>query len=128
MTEGSSKTYTVALDTQPTAAVTVTVGGASGDVTVDKISLTFTTSDWGTAQTVTVSLGQDDDAVDDEAVTLTHTPSGGGYGSVSIGSVTVTPDDNDTAGATVSPTALTVTEGSSKSYTVANWTRSRRRQ
>ena len=53
--------------------MTVTVGGASGDVTVDKSALTFTTSDWGTAQTVTVSLGEDDDAVDDEAVTLTHT-------------------------------------------------------
>ena len=81
VTEGSSKSYTVALDTQPTAAVTVTVGGASGDVTVDKSSLTFTTSDWGTAQTVTVSLGQDDDAVDDEAVTLdAHCPAGAATG------------------------------------------------
>ena len=96
VTEGSTGTYTVALATQPTAAVTVAVGGTSGDVTVDPSSLTFSTSNWGTPQTVTVSLAQDDDAVDDDAVTLTHTPSGGGYGSVSIASVTVTPVDDDT--------------------------------
>ena len=77
------------------------------------------TSNWGTPQTVTVSLAQDDDAADDAAVTLTHTPSGGDYGAVPFASVTVTPDDDDTAGATVTPTALTVTEGSTGTYTVA---------
>ena len=118
MTSGSTGTYTVALATQPTANVTVAVGGTSGDVTVDRSSLTFSTSNWGTPQTVTVSLAQDDDAADDAAVTLTHTPSGGDYGAVPFASVTVTPDDDDTAGATVTPTALTVTEGSTGTYTV----------
>ena len=61
-----------------------------------------------------MSLAQDDDAADDAAVTLTHTPSGGDYGAVPFASVTVTPDDDDTAGATVTPTALTVTEGSTE--------------
>ena len=118
VTEGSTGTYSVKLATQPTAAVTVTVGGTSGDVTVDKSALTFSTSNWGTAQTVTVSAAEDDDATTDEAVTLTHTPSGGGYGSVSIPGVTVSVTDNDTAGATVTPTALTVTEGSTGTYSV----------
>ena len=63
---------------------------SSGDVTVDRSSLTFSTSNWGTPQTVTVSLAQDDDAADDAAVTLTHTPSGGDYGAVPFASVTVT--------------------------------------
>ena len=99
--------------------MTVAVGGTSGDVTVDRSSLTFSTSNWGTPQTVTVSLAQDDDAADDAAVTLTHTPSGGDYGAVPFASVTVTPDDDDTAGATVTPTALAVTEGSTGTYTVA---------
>ena len=107
VTEGSTGTYTVALATQPTAAVTVAVGrdlrGRHGG---DRSSLTFSTSNWGTPQTVTVSLAQDDDAADDAAVTLTHTPSGGDYGAVPFASVTVTPDDDDTAGATVTPTAL----------------------
>ena len=106
------------LDTQPSAAVTVTVGGASGDVSVDQSSLTFTTTDWGTAQTVTVSAAEDDDAATDDAVTLTHSASGGGFGTVAFGSVAVSVTENDTAGATVTPGALTVTEGSSGTYTV----------
>ena len=87
--EGSSGTYTVKLATQPTGNVTVTVGGASGEVTVDtnsgspgnQTTLNFTTSTWNTAQTVTVSAGEDVDTTNDSA-TLSHTASGGGYGSV----------------------------------------------
>ena len=49
-------TYTVVLDTQPTADVTVTVAGHSGtEVTPTPASLTFTTANWDTAQTVTVT-------------------------------------------------------------------------
>ena len=60
---------------------------------MDKSSLTFTTSGWSTAQTVTVSAGQDADAVGDSA-TLTHVAAGGDYGSVSRDlAVTVTDDD-----------------------------------
>ena len=118
VTEGSTGTYTVVLDRQPSAAVTVTVGGASGDLSVDKSSLTFTTSDWGTVQSVTVSAGEDDDAATDDAVTLAHSASGGGFATVAFGSVAVSVTENDTAGATVTPGALTVTEGSSGTYTV----------
>ena len=121
--EGSTGTYSVVLDTQPSAAVTVTVGGTSGDVSVDKSSLTFTTTDWGTAQTVTVSAAEDDDAATDDAVTLTHSASGGGFGTVAFGSVAVSVTENDTAGATVTPGALTVIEGSSGTYTVVLGTR-----
>ena len=70
-------TYTVKLATEPSATVTVTVTGHAGsDLTLDKATLTFTASTWGTAQTVTVTAAEDDDAVDDE-VTLAHTASGG---------------------------------------------------
>ena len=118
VSEGASKGYTVALATQPTGEVTVTIGGTSGtDLSVDESSLTFTTSDWGTAQTVTVSAGEDDDASDDTA-TLTHTASGGDYGSVS-NDLTVTVTDDDAAGLTLSAPTLTVSEGASKGYTVA---------
>ncbi len=87
--EGSSAVYTVVLDTEPSGDVTVTVGGASGDVTVEPASLTFTTANWDTAQTVTVRAARDEDTTDDTA-TLTHGASGGGYGSVTIDSVAVT--------------------------------------
>ena len=116
--EGGSGTYTVVLDTEPTGDVMVTVGGASGDVTVSDTTLTFTTSNWGTAQTVTVSAAEDDDAIADAPVTLTHTVSGGDYGSVTASSVVVTVTENDTAAVTVTPTTLTVDEGESGTYTV----------
>ena len=117
VTEGGSATYTVELATEPTGQVTVTVGGTTGiDLTVVHPGLTFTASTWNTAQTVAVRADQDDDAWDDSA-TLTHTASGGGYGSVSK-YLPVTVTDNDTAGIVLTPTALGVTEGGSATYTV----------
>ena len=78
VTEASSATYTVKLATLPTAAVTVSIGGTSGtDLSLNKTSLTFTTSNYNTAQTVTVRAAGDDDATNDSA-TLTHTAAGGG--------------------------------------------------
>ena len=124
--EGGMATYTVVLDSQPTGNVTVMVGGASGDVLVDTDStmtrnqhnLTFTPSNWNTAQTVTVTAAEDNDKVSDAAVTLTHTVSGADYASVAAANVTVTITENDTRGVTVSETALTVTEGGMATYTV----------
>ena len=92
-------TYTVVLNTQPTATVTVTVAGHAGtDVTPSPTSLTFTTTTWGTAQTVTVTADDDADAVDD-TVSLTHsaTSTDSAYDAIAIGGVTVTVEDNDTA-------------------------------
>ena len=123
--EESSATYTVALSSQPDGNVTVTVGGASGEVTFDTdddmagtqtTALTFSTTNWGTAQTVTVLAAADNDTANDSA-TLTHTAAGDGYGSVT-GDVEVTVTDNDTPGLVLDPTALTVAEGDSGTYTV----------
>ena len=118
--EGESRRYTVVLTSKPTAAVTVTVtrvGGAGSEVTVDDASLTFTAADWAEAQTVTVSAGQDDDA-EDEAATLRHGAAGGDYAGVQGAAVTVTVQDDDTAGVSVSRTGLTIPEGESGRYTV----------
>ena len=118
--ESSNAKYTVALDAQPSADVTISVSFVSGsdeDITVDKASLTFTTDNWSTAQEVTVSAAEDDDAVNG-AATIEHSASGGGYGGVSVSSVTATEADNDAAGVAVTPTALTVAEGGSATYTV----------
>ncbi len=115
--EGGSASYTVKLATEPSATVTVAVTGHAGsDLTLDKASLTFTASSWGTAQTVTVTAAGDDDAADDE-VTLAHTASGGDYGSVTA-NVVVTVADGETVGLVVAPDAVTVAEGGSASYTV----------
>ena len=118
--DATGASYTVVLDTEPTGDVTVTVGGHSGtDLTVAPASLTFTTGDWDDAQTVTVTAGDDADAENDTE-TLTHTVSGGGYDAVAAASVAVTVSDIDTAGVSVDPTELTVTEedATGSSYTV----------
>ena len=65
--EGGSATYTVKLDTAPSDDVTVEIGGASGDVSVNPTPLTFTLDDWSVAQTVTVSAAADADALVDPA-------------------------------------------------------------
>ena len=98
MNEGESAEYTVVLDSEPTAAVTVTVGGTAGTgVSTDKTSLSFTTSNWSEKQTVTVSAAQDPDAVD-ESVTITHTVSStdGEYNGANADSVAVEINDDET--------------------------------
>ena len=115
--------YTVVLDSQPTANVTVTVAGHAGtDVTPSPTSLTFTSTNWGTAQTVTVTAGDDADTAND-AVSLTHSAAStdSEYQGITIAAVAVTVTDNDALpGVTVSTPALTVTEEDTAgdSYTV----------
>ena len=97
--------YTVVLDTQPTADVTVTVAGHAGtDVTLtpDPPTLAFTSMNWDTPQTVTVIAVNDADTTDD-TVTLTHSAASTdtNYDGIAIAGVTVTVIDNDTA--TVTP-------------------------
>ena len=119
--EGETDIYTVELDSRPTGTVTVSVRGASGDVTVDPSRLIFTTSTWNRAQEVEVTAAQDADAEPDATVTLTHAASGGGYAGVTGGAVTVTIQEDATVrkGVTITPKALTVDEGRpAMSYTV----------
>ena len=81
--EAGSASYSVKLGTLPTAEVTVSIGGTSGtDLSLNMMSLTFTTSNWNVPQTVTVLAARDSDATHDRA-TLTHTATGGDYGTVS---------------------------------------------
>ena len=121
-------TYTVVLTTQPTADVVVTVAGhaGGGDVTVNSstaaVDLTFTASDWSAAQTVTVAATDDSVAEVEETVTLTHTvkdaDSAAEYADVTVASVTVTVEDNDSVGVMIDPSELSVVEGASVDYTV----------
>ena len=94
-------TYTVVLDTQPTANVTVTVAGHAGTnvtLTPDPPTLAFTSMNWDTPQTVTVIAVNDADTTDD-TVTLTHSAAStdSNYNGITIAGVTVTVNDNDTA-------------------------------
>ena len=107
----TGNTYTVVLDSQPTANVTVTVAGHAGtDVTLTPSILTFTTANWNMAQTVTVKAGNDTDTTND-TVTLTHSAAStdSNYGGITIGSVVVTVADNDSLTAPGAPTGLAAT-------------------
>ena len=97
LTEGASATYTVVLDTEPTENVTVTPSvSGSPDVTFTPASLTFTPSDWDTAQTMTVSATEDDDAYHDSLI-ISQAAQGAEYASLVDGPISVTISDNEVA-------------------------------
>src|SRR5437867_3056727 len=113
---GGTATFTVVLTSQPTA--NVTIGLSSNDLTegtVAPASVTFTSANWNTAQTVTVTIGRASGRDGDEAytiVTAAATSTDPGYSGRNAADVGVTNTDNDTAGITVAPTSgLTTTEG-----------------
>ncbi len=120
--EAGNGTYTLMLTKRPTVPVTIMVSNPDATaVTLSATSLTFTTDNWNSVQTVTVSGVEDTDA-DHETVQLTHTATStdADYaGGVTIDSVAVTLNDNDGPGVTVSTTTLTVHErGGSGMYTL----------
>ena len=123
--DGQTATFTIVLTSQPTA--NVTIGLSSSDATegtVSPASVTFTSGNWNTTQTVTVT-GVDDN-IDDGDVTYTiitaaATSTDGNYGGMNADDVTVVNDDNgDAAGITVTPTSgLTTTEaGGNETFTI----------
>ena len=115
---GTGNTYTVVLNTEPEADVTVTVHLPEGveDVTASPASLTFTQDNWETARTVTVKALDDADTADD-TVRLTHTAQSTDsvYHDIAIAGVVVTVKDNDTA----QVTGVNLTPGDTQ--LVVNW-------
>ena len=107
VTEASGNTntadYTVKLASQPTAAVTVAVSSGDTDTaTVNQAELSFSTSNWNSAQTVTVTGV--DDAIDndpDRSLNIAHAASGGDYASVSKNLPVTVTDDEGSASLTV---------------------------
>ena len=122
--EGTTTAYTVTLNTLPPGTVTITpTSGDSGAVSVSPASLAFTTANWNTPQTVTVTGVEDADTTN-ETVTISHSVSG--YGTVSVATavtVTVTDDDvpevsDNIPEVNVEISTLTVSEGSNGAYTL----------
>ncbi|MBK9747144.1 MAG: hypothetical protein IPO91_10220 [Chloroflexi bacterium] len=119
VTEGdATDTFTVVLTSQPSADVTITVT-PDAQVSVDQPTLTFTTLNWNSAQTVTVT------AVDDSVAegtphsgAVTFAAAGGGYTGLSITAVSVSITDNDNGGLSLAPLAFQLTEGVTNSYTI----------
>ena len=121
--EGGSNTYEVVLARQPTGDVTVTVtvdDTANNDVTTLQETLVFTTANWNVPRSVTVRAAEDDDAVTDSGVTISHAVGGANYEGVTAPGLMVSITEKDAVGVTINPTTLTVTEGDAAgvSYTV----------
>ena len=93
--EGTSASYTVELGAPPSGEVAVAVTSDNTDVTVDTTTLTFTTGNWDTAQTVTATAAGDVGSGDETAI-LTHSASGGGYASVMRNLLVTVQDDEQT--------------------------------
>ncbi len=117
--EGDEGTYTVVLNTKPTADVKVTINDPSNtDVTTDPPALIFTPKNWRIPQIVKVSAKEDADELH-ETATVTHAVSGGDYDSVTPSDVAViVHDDDGTPGVTISNAFLAVNEGEEVTYTV----------
>ena len=120
--ENGSNTFTVALATEPTAEVTVDVtSNDTAAATVSTTRLTFATSNWDTAQAVTVT-GVDDADTADETLTITldaDSISGSDYNTLANVTVNVTVNDDDSAGLVLPNTVVTVDENGSNTFTVA---------
>ena len=116
--EGGTQTYTVKLAAQPSGTVTVAIAKAAGgdaDLTVNRSTLRFGTSNYAGAQTVTVRAAEETggDSANGTA-TFTHTASGGGY-AVSADLAAKELDNDRVVGI---PATLRVPEGGTATYTV----------
>ena len=123
---GSTDTFTVVLDVQPSTDVVFSVSSADeNEATAAPSTLTFTSGNWDTPQTVTVT-GVDDSIIDGSQTTalsiaVVDAISDDAYDGVADQTVSVSTTDNDTAGFTVTESggSTTVAEtGSTDTFTV----------
>ena len=97
------------LDVQPASDVTLSISdGSSDETSISPTTVTFTNSNWDTAQTVTVT-GSDDDIIDGSqtstiTISVVDEISDNAYDSVADQTLSVTTTDDDSAGFTISET------------------------
>ncbi|MFN6164287.1 MAG: S8 family serine peptidase [Planctomycetota bacterium] len=121
---GGTVTFTVRLNSEPTANVTIPVGSNdTTEGTVSTASLVFTPANWNTAQTVTVT-GVNDNVEDGDISYIiilgAATSTDSNFSGLNPSDVNLTNTDDDTAGITVSaPSGTTTTEaGGTVTFTV----------
>jgi len=95
---GSGDSFTVSLNSAPTANVTVTLA-PDAQLTVSPLTLTFTPGNWNVPQTVTVNAVDDTVVEGNHAgvIALTTSSTDSSYNAVAVPSVIVSISDNDTA-------------------------------
>ena len=109
------RTNLVVLTTQPTADVTINIQSNDTTVaTVSPASLTFTSTNYGTSQTVTVTAVDDDlDNATARTAAISHTAMSDdpGYDGMGIASMLFTAADDDERGITVTTALNNIIEG-----------------
>lgn len=121
---GGTATFTVVLNSQPTADVSISLASDTPlEGTALPASLTFTSVNWSTPQSVTVT-GVDDAVADGSriyhVVTATASSADASYNGLNPSDVTVTNTDDDSVGVSVTPTSgLTTSEaGAMATFTI----------
>ena len=121
VTEGQpGVSYSVVLTSEPTENVVISAAGSSGEATVSPASRVFNSNNWDTPKIFTVGAFDDGAADGTTADSIGHVASGDPtYAALSISPVSVTVNDNDAAGISVSETAVSILEGGpGATYTV----------
>ncbi len=123
---GGSVDVTISLTAEPTADVTVTFNSSdASEALVAPTGLVFTTVNWSTEQTITLT-GQDDALIDGDQnyqVSITISSADASYDGLAIPAIDATNTDDDVAGVTVLPVnGLTTSEqgGTAKFGVVLN--------
>ncbi len=121
LTESGTATYTIALASQPTTTVDVYLATSTEDVSVSPASITFSSTTWNVAQTITMTAVDDQIVEEAETVIISHTVSStGDYNAIGSENVTTTITDNDTASVTITTSSIAITEGgTTATYTIA---------
>ena len=115
--EGSTKTYRIKLLSRGTGDVTVTPSSANTALSFSPTALTFTTANWNTNKTLTVTAAADENT-DNETATISYGVSGGNYPAITQTlSVRIT-DTTPTLQLSTDPSA--VSEGTPISLTVTS--------
>lgn len=113
LSEGGSATFTVRLAAQPPAATSVSISsGDTGAATASPSALSFTSSDWSTPQTITVTGVADLDLVNESVQITCSSPP------LPSQTITATVADDDTQVVQVSPSSMSINEGGTGTFGV----------
>jgi gliding motility-associated-like protein len=123
MAEGSTATIDVWLGSAPLTPVVLNISTVkSGVITLNKVTLTFTTANYATPQTVTVTSVDDNmmgNLSDDVIISVNDASSDDHFDPLADVDIPVTIINNDIAALVISPTSLTIAENATGTFTVA---------
>jgi len=119
---GATDTYTIVLNNQPTADVNITINSGN-QTTSNTTNITFTTANWNTAQTVTLTANDDAIVEGNHTQIISHTAnsSDNNYNGISIANITANITDNDIAGITINQSGGSTNlaeSGATDTYTI----------